>query len=170
MREKGLKARKKGAGRKQLTDEDDERHLLRMIETKSVAHGCRGDEVCYTSRRVKKKDMLKIVNMNRRERGLSVLKSTTAVFKRGRARNKQSQQAKLHIGLGLFCTKKAPKGEDNDNETTHYLRSFKRNVDRHHYIANKDNAAYVLKISSDDKAYLQPGTSTGFRVVPGVKK
>ena len=64
----------------------------------------------------------------------------------GMARNKQSQQVKLHIGLSLFCTKKAPKGEDNDNETTHYLRSFKRNVDRHHYITNKSDAAYVLEV------------------------
>lgn len=158
-----LKARKLGAGRKRMMDEVDERHLLKMIETKSVAHGRRGDEVCYTNRRVKKRDMKKIVNMNRRKRGLSTLKSVTAVYNRGRARNKRSRQAKLHIGLGLFCTKKAPKGEDNENETTHYLRSFKRNVDRHHYVANKADAAYVLEVSSDDKAYLQPGTSTGFR-------
>lgn len=101
--------------------------------------------------------------MNRRARGLPILKSVTAIYNRGAARNKRSCQAKLHTGLGLFCTKKAPKGEDNDNETTHYLRAFKRNVDRHHYVVNRADSSYVLEVSSDDKAYLQPGTSTGFR-------
>ena len=155
-KESRIKSRKLG-GQKRLMDELDERHLLRMIETKSVAHGRRGDEVCYTGRRVKSRDFKKIVNMHRRERGLPEIKAVSTIRNRGRAINTNSRQAKHHIGLGLFCSKKAPKAEENDNETTHYLRSFKRNVDRHHYVANKEQSHYVLEVSNDDKAYLQPG-------------
>ena len=59
--------------------------------------------------------------------------------------------------------KKAPKAEDNSNKTTHYLRAFKNNSDRYLHETHKTDAKYVLEVSSDDKAYVQPGTSTGFR-------
>ena len=57
--------------------------------------------------------------------------------------NNVHDKPRLHNGLGLFCTKKGLKAEGNKNETTHYLRSFEQNVDNHHYVENKANAAYV---------------------------
>ena len=60
VKERRLKTRKVGSGRKKMMDESDERYLLRMIETKSVAYERRGDEVCYTNRRVKKRDFKRL--------------------------------------------------------------------------------------------------------------
>ena len=47
------------------------------------------------------------------------IKSATTVYNRGRPQNKRSIQAKSHLGIGLFCTKKSPKTEVNDNELTY---------------------------------------------------
>ena len=43
----------------------DEMYLLKMIESKSVAHGRRGNEVIYTNQRVKLSQMVGIVNQHR---------------------------------------------------------------------------------------------------------
>ena len=116
----------------------DEMYLLKMIESKSVAHGRRGNEVIYTNQRVKLSQMVGIVNQHPISRGLAPIKSKSTVHNRSRAGNEISRQAKLLIGSGLFCAKKAPKAEDNCNETTHYLRAFKNNVDRYLYETHKN--------------------------------
>ena len=51
-------------------DEVDETFLLNCIESKTTAHGRRGDQVMYTGRRVKKRDFVKIVNYHRLQRNL----------------------------------------------------------------------------------------------------
>ena len=45
IRERRLKRRKLGSGRKLAMDSLDEMYLLKMIESKSVAHGRRGNEI-----------------------------------------------------------------------------------------------------------------------------
>ena len=138
IRERRLKRRKLGSGRKLAMDSLDEMYLLKMIESKSVAHGRRGNEVIYTNQRVKLSQMVGIVSQHRISRGLAPIKSKSTVHNRSRAGNEISRQAKLLIGSGLFCAKKAPKAEDNSNETTHYLRAFKNNVDRYLYETHKN--------------------------------
>ena len=73
-------------------------------------------------------------------------------------------QAKQHLGLSLFCTKKPPKTGDNDNELTHHQRSHKKNIiDFHCHESKKEETKFFLEISMDDKAYLCPSTGTGTR-------
>ena len=59
-----------GSGRKEEMDETDENFLLTCIQSKATAHGRRHDSVLYLNHRVKKKDLLKLVNHSRAERGL----------------------------------------------------------------------------------------------------
>ena len=73
--------------------------------------------------RVKKRDFVKLANFSRIKRGLKPTKSSTTVFNSARPQNKRSSQAKKHIGLGLFCSKKPPKLQENDNLLTHYQRA-----------------------------------------------
>ena len=94
-------------------DENDEIFLAKAIENKATAHGRRKDSVLYLNHRVKKKDLLKLVNYNREKRSLALLKSVTAVYNRSRPKNIRSAEARNHIGLGLFCCKKPPKAEDS---------------------------------------------------------
>ena len=108
---KRLKKRKLGSGRKAMMDELDEREIARRIESKSTAHGRRHDSVAYLGHRVKKADFLKIVNAFHAERGLPSIKSATTPYNRGRAKRLRSHQAKRHMGLGLWCCKKAPKSD-----------------------------------------------------------
>jgi len=106
--------------------------------------------------------MLKIVNYNRIKRNLPSVKSLTSVYNRSACRNKRSLQSKKHIGLGLFCSKKPPKAEDNDTLLTHFCRAHKKNIIRSLCKTEMD-ASKVLFRSFDDKAYLCPNTSTGMR-------
>ena len=53
--------------------------------------------------------------------------------------------------MGLFCTKKPPKAEDQSNVINYF------------YDPEKQQSKYVLEISSDDKVYICPYTSTGMR-------
>ena len=121
-----LGMRKKGSGRSLAMDDLDEQFVLNCIETKTTAHGRRQDQVMYTGRRVKKQDFLKLVNYHRLQRVKHPVKSATTVYNRGRPRNKRSIQAKNHLGMGLFCTKKPPKAESNENELTHHQRAHKK--------------------------------------------
>ena len=120
IRDVRLGMRKKGSGRSLAMDDLDEQFVLNCIETKTTAHGRRQDQVMYTGWRVKKRDFLKLVNYHRLQRGKHLIKSATTVHNRGRPRNKRSIQAKQHVGMGLFCTKKPPKAESNENELTHH--------------------------------------------------
>lgn len=154
--------RKKSTGRPQSLDEQDEKFVLECIENKATAHGRRHDPVLYLNHRVKKKDFLKLVNYNRLRRGLKRLKSATSVYNRARPRNVKSIQAKNHLGMGLFCSKKPPKLEENDNLLTHYQRAFKKSILlRQCHESNGDGCQYNLFLSRDDKAYICPGTGTG---------
>ena len=109
-----------------------------------------------------KKDFVKLVNYHRYKRNLCPIKSSTTVYNRSRPCNKRSKQAKLHVGLGLFCAKKPPKTENSENELTHHQRTHKKNIiDFLCDAKREEEARYVVEISMDDKAYLCPGTSTG---------
>ena len=137
---------------------------MNCIESKTAAHGRRQDQVMCIGRRVKKRDFLQLVNYYRLQRNKKPIKSATTVCNRGRPQNKGSIQAKRHLGMGLFCTKKPPKAEANDNELTHYQRAHKKNVVHHFYaMERKEGDAFVCEMSIDDKAYLCPATSTGMR-------
>ena len=120
--EKRIGMRKSGTGRPRAMDETDEKYVLQCIENKTTAHGRRHDSVMYLNHRVKKKDFLRLANTSRISRGLKPIKSATTVFNRARPRNRRSLQAIKHLGLGLFCSKKPPKLEDNENILTHHQR------------------------------------------------
>jgi hypothetical protein len=142
--------------------EEDERFVLECIENKATAHGCRHDPVLYLNHRVKKRDFLKLVNYNRARRGLKQLKSATTVYNRARPRNIRSIQAKNHLGMGLFCSKKPPKLQENDNILTHHQHAFKKNILlREYHESNGEGLKFNLFLSRDDKAYICPGTGTG---------
>eukprot|EP00794_Sanderia_malayensis_P003753 gene3753-4275_t len=159
------------SGRPQMLDETDEQYILQCIESKATAHGRRHDNVMYMHHRVKKKDFLKLANNSRIARGLTPIKSSTTVFNRARARSKRSIQAKRHLGLGLFCSKKPPKLQDNENILTHYQRAFKKGILMAHCgtLNNENDAKYNFIISRDDKAYICPGTSTGMQSARNVR-
>ena len=151
-----------GSGRKEEMDETDENFSLTCIQNKATAHGRRHDSVLYLNHRVKKKDLLKLVNHSRADRGLGQIRSATTAYNRARPKNVRSVQARQHQGLGLFCCKKPPKAEDNSNELTHYLRAFRKNVT--HFLCGSQNSEawkFNLLTSHDDKAYICPATSTG---------
>jgi hypothetical protein len=88
------------------------------------------------------------------------------VYNRACPKNRRSIQAKKHLGLGLFCSKKPPKLQENDNILTHYQRAFKKGILlRQNYNLQDDTAKFNMFISRDDKAYICPGTSTGLRAL-----
>ena len=68
IRERRLKLRKLGSGRKSSMDLIDEQFLVESITEKATAHGRRHDSVIYLKHRVKKKDFLRIVNFSRKRR------------------------------------------------------------------------------------------------------
>ena len=143
-------------------DENDEIFLAKAIENKATAHDRRKDSLLYLNHRVKKKDILKLVNYNRGKRSLALLKSVTAVYNRSRPKNIRSTEARCHIGLGLFCCRKPPKAEDSNNLLTDFCRAHKKNIIRK-LCENGNKSANVLFRSFDDKAYLCPNTSTGMQ-------
>ena len=157
-----LKRRKlSNQGPKLQLDEEDEEFIA--IEDKSSYHGRRHDTVLYTGQRVKKKNLLSIANYRLAQRGKKLIKSATTVYNRARPRNKRSLQAKRHCGKGLFCWKKPPKGEENTNENTHCQRAHVKNIKRRFWGARNSSARkFCFMRSTDDKAYLRPGTSEGF--------
>ena len=90
-------------------DENYEIFLAKAIENKVTVHDRRKGSVLYLNHRVKKKDLLKVVNHNTEKRSLPLLKSVTTVYNRSRPKNIRSTGAKSHIVLGLFCCKKISK-------------------------------------------------------------
>ena len=112
----------------------------------------------YLHHRVKKCDFLQLANYSRIQRGYQPIKSATTVFKRARPKNVRSRQAKLHLGLGLFCCKKPPKAEDTSSLLTHFCRAHKKNIIRH--LSSTDSNLTMYR-SFDDKAYRCSDTSTG---------
>lgn len=150
-------------GRKRLLDDEDEEFIAKCIEDKATYHGRRDDTVMYTNKRVKKEDLLSIANYKLRERGKKLIKSANTVYNRSRPRNMRSVQAKRHSGKGLFCFKKPPKAEDCGNENTHYQRAHVKNIKLSFFSSQAEEAKHLCFMrSTDDKAYLRPGTSEGF--------
>ena len=160
IKKRRIGLRKAGCGRPLSMDENDEQFLVQSIESKTTAHGRRHDTVMYSGRRVKKRDFLKLVNHNRLKRNLKPIKSATTAYNRSRPHNKMSIQASRHIGDGLFCTKKPPKTEKNENDLTHYQRAHKKYIVQN-FCTDDENLKYNFEISMDDKAYICPGTGTG---------
>ena len=168
--EKRIGMRKSGTGRPRAMDETDENYVLQCIENKATAHGHRHDSVMYLNHRVKKKDFLRLANTSRISRGLKPIRSATTVFNRARPRNRRSLQAIKHLGLGLFCSKKPPKLEDNENILTHHQRAFKKAMLMERCGEDdEEDMKHKLFISRDDKAYICPGTGTGMQSARNVK-
>jgi hypothetical protein len=148
-------------GRPESLNSDDEEFIAKQIEDKTTIHGRRHELTMYTNRRVKKEDLLNIANYRLLQEGRKIIKSATTVYNRSRPRNIKSRQAKLHRGKGLFCSKKPPKAEDLDNENTHYQRAHVKHLKMALFSA--DSQKFSIAESIDDKCYLRPGTSEGFR-------
>ena len=123
INENRLGKQKLGAARNLSLDEEDETFILRCIENKATAHGRRHDVVMYLHHRIKKADLLELANFNRISRDLPTIRSSVTVYNRSRPKDIRSRQAKNHLGKGLFCTKKPPKAETMQNESTHYQRA-----------------------------------------------
>lgn len=87
------------------------------------------------------------------------------MYNRSRPKYRRSIQAKKHLGLGLFCSKKPPKLKENDNVLTHYQRAFKTGILlRQNYNSQNDTRNFNMFLPRDDKAYICPGTSTGMLI------
>lgn len=162
LEENRVKRRKLGAHRPTEMDEDEEQYLLKAIEDMSMCHGRRHDIVMYLHHRVKAKDMLRIVNHRRATKGKRPLKAVSTVLTRGKPKRASSIQAKRHTGQSLFCCKKPPKTEDCETELTHHQRAHVKNAVENFCYKEQDRK-YALIKSMDDKAYVRPGTSVGFR-------
>ncbi|XP_032235410.2 uncharacterized protein LOC5510379 [Nematostella vectensis] len=163
-----MKKRKLGAGPNQQLDSSDEEFIAKAIEDKATYHGRRHNPVMFTNRRVKKGDLLTIANYRLLQKGKKLIKSATTPWNRSRPKNVRSRQAKLHIGKGLFCTKKPPKAEDCDNENTHHQRSHCKNVQQF-LSSDKSKQKFSFIKSMDDKAYIRPGTSEGLEKTRNTK-
>lgn len=96
---------------------------------------------------------------SRLRQGKKLIKYATTVTNRGKPRNITSMAAKSH--KWLWCTKKPPKTEDHDTESTHHQRAHVRNAK--HTMFGDHEKDHILLISMDDKAYLRPGTDVGTR-------
>lgn len=172
MEDNRLKRRKlSNQGRKQMLDEEDEYFIAKAIEDKASYHGRRHDTVMYTNnKRVKKKNILSIANYRLFQRGKKLIRSATTVYNRARPKNKRTIQAKRQLGKGLFCWKKPPKGEECSNENTHYQRAHVKNIKRRFFSAkSSETKKFCFMRSTDDKAYLRPGTSEGFEKARNIR-
>ena len=148
VEEHRVKRRRVSSGAPRALDSEDEEFIV---------EGRRHDAVSYVNHRVKKKDFLTIANYSLFKRGKKLMRSGTTVQNRARPKNKRSRTSKLHLGKGLFCAKKPPKTEQEDNECTHHQRKHIKN-------AKSDLFSKVgLVVSMNDKVYLRPGTDVGFR-------
>ncbi|XP_035659798.1 uncharacterized protein LOC118404665 [Branchiostoma floridae] len=158
-----IKQRSLGAGTEPKLDSEDEEWIAKCIEDKTTVHGRRHESVLYTHHRVKSRDLLRLANYRRLQRGATLIRSVSTVAVRSRPTNVRSKQAKRHKGKGLWCSKKPPKTEDRDNECTHHQRKHVALAKEHLFGNGTDvSKSHGLIISMDDKAYLRPGTSEGF--------
>lgn len=118
-----VKRRRSGGGAPEKIDKEYEEFIAKAIESKATYHGRRQDAVMYTNRRVKGRDLLDIANFHLAARNKTPIKSAITAWNRSKPRNLRSLQSKRHKGSGLFCTKKPPKAQDENNENTHYQRA-----------------------------------------------
>ena len=86
------------------------------------------EKILYTHKRVKKVNLLGIVNYNHIQRGLSLIKSASTVYNRSKARNIRSRQVRNHIGKNLFCTKKHQK-QSIQQQRAHNQGAHKNHLD-----------------------------------------
>ena len=119
----------------------------------------------FINRRVKCRNLLKILNKCRAEKGKAPLQSTTAIWNWSKPRRLGNIQASRHLGKGLWSCKKPAKAEDLDNENTHHQHSFIKNMKRFLFSSKVPQNAQRFAIieSHDDHAFLHPGTSAGFK-------
>ncbi|CAH3150587.1 unnamed protein product, partial [Pocillopora meandrina] len=123
----------------------------KVEDTEGLLHSQPTESNYQRKRQMLKRQASSLIECNRLKR------------RKARPRNKRSLQAKRHCGKGLFCWKKPPKGEENTNENTHYQRAHVKNIKRRFWGARNSSARkFCFMRSTDDKAYLRPGTSEGF--------
>ena len=122
-----LKLRKFGSGRKRTIDENDEIFLASCLAERSATHERSENSTLWIGqgRQLKARDLLRMINHNHKQRNMPLVKSQTAVYNRSRPKHLGSNQAKNHIGLGLFCCKKPQKCKNNDNLLNLYCRATK---------------------------------------------
>ena len=92
IEENRVKRRRLGQGAHRKLDDEDESFVARCIENETSAHGRRHDKVLYTHKRVKKVNLLGIVNYNHIQRGLPLIKSASTVYNRGKAGKKSHRK------------------------------------------------------------------------------
>ena len=135
--EQRITRRSLDAGRKRELDSEDEEWLLKCIEDKATINGRQHESVLYTHHRVKTRDLLNIANYCRYKQGKRLLRSLSSVATRARSTNKRSQQAKRHIGKGLWCSKKPPKTEDHRSECTHHQQKHVKLAKEDFFLCNQ---------------------------------
>ena len=106
-----IKRRRLGQGRPETIDDDEEEFVARCIEAKATYHGRRKETTVFLNRRVRCKDLLRIVNKRKEEKEKSPIKSVTSVWNRSKPRRIDTIQAFKHKGKGLWSCKKRPKAE-----------------------------------------------------------
>jgi hypothetical protein len=106
-------------------------------------------------------DLLDVTNRHLKQKGKEEIKSSSTIRLLSKPRNTRSKQAKFHGGHGLFCTRKPPKDDKEDNENTHHQRSQVKLLKEDLFSISKDMSANYLIISMDDKAHLKPATDVG---------
>ena len=158
-----LREENSGAHRPTEMDEDEEQYFLNAIEDMSTCYGRRHNTVMYLHHRVKAKDILRIVNHRRATKGKRPLKVVSTVLTRGKPKKASSIQAKRHTGQSLFCckTETSQDGKLRDRVNTPPARSCGKCCGKFCY--KEQDRKYALIKSMDDKAYVRPGTSVGFR-------
>ena len=135
--EQRITRRSLDAGRKRELDSEDEEWLLKCIEDKATINGRQHESVLYTHHRVKTRDLLNIANYRRYKQGKRLLQSVSSVATRARPTNKRSQQAKRHIGKGLWCSKKPPKTEDHGSECMHHQQKHVKLAKENFFLCNQ---------------------------------
>ena len=160
-----IKQRRLVQRRPETIDDDEEEFVARCTEAKATYHGRRKETTMFLNRRVRSKDLLRIVNKRREEKEKASIKSVTSVWNRSKPRLIDTIQAFRHKGKGLRSYKKPPKAEDLDNENTHHQRAHIKKMKRMFFSSKHLEGAtsYAIIESRDDHAFLRPGTSVGFQ-------
>ena len=160
---KRIKRRKLGQERPNAIDEDEETFVARCIESKATYHGRRKEKTMFINRRVKCRNLLKILNKQRADKGKAPLRSTTAIWNWSKPTRLGNIQPSQDLGKGLWSCKKPPKADDLDNENTHHQHSYIKNMKRFLFSSKVPQNAqgFAMIESRDDHAFLCPGTSVG---------
>ena len=141
------------------------RSLWQDIETKVTYHDRRKETTMFLNRRIRCKNLLRIVNKRREEMEEAAIKSVTSVWNPSKPRRIVTIQAFRHKGKGLWNCKKPPEAEDLDNENTHHQRAHIKNMKRMFFSSKHLEGAtlYAIIESRDKSCVLRPGASVGFQ-------